>query len=360
MSFHDIFMAILTFTVIPLALRAEWLYRKMPVLAPRQVTSPLPSLSIIVPARNEAPNLHRLLPTLKAQAYPGQMEIIVVDDNSQDNTAVVANYYGAKVLSLNGLPDGWLGKPHAAHQGAQRATGDWLLFTDADMAHEPTSAASALCHALEHHLDGLSVFPKQMTRGAVDRAALMAAFAALFAGLGQHSHTLNGQYMLLRRDVYENSGGMTAVCHEMLEDLALGQWLHHLGYNVPMVRGEGIASVYMYDSLAHLWQGMSRLGSGSLKYSGLGAIITALFITGALMPLLAPLFVRSHLVNKKWVGLTWFVVVPSFIPWGRRFGSGLGALLAPVGAAIVQLAACWGLIVRFLGQGILWKSRVVK
>lgn len=357
---HNTIMAILTFMVVPLALRAEWLYRKMPNLRPRAATRPLPSLSIIVPARNEAPNLHRLLPSLNVQKYPGDLEIIVVNDNSEDKTAVVADYYGATVINTAGPPEGWLGKPFALHQGAAAASGEWLLFTDADMEHHELSAASAVCHALQHNLDGLSIFPKQRTLGPIDRVALMVGFAALFAGLKPANPTLNGQYVLLRRDAYQGIGGMTTVRQEMLEDLALGVNLHRCGYRVPMMRGEEIASVYMYDGLAEMWHSMTRLGSGTLKYSGWGAIVTALFIAGAMMPLLAPFYVGTRLVNRKWLGLTWLTAIPGFITWGRRFGSGFWAIIAPFGALIVQLAACWGLITRFFGLGIVWKSRMVK
>ncbi|NJN54456.1 MAG: glycosyltransferase, partial [Anaerolineae bacterium] len=253
---------------IPLAVRAEWLYRKMPALtpvAPDFGKRPFPSLTIIIPARNEAANLHRLLPTLQVQQYPGPLEIMVVDDNSEDNTAVVADYYGVCVQRLNGLPTGWLGKPHAVHQGALAAHGEWLLFTDADMEHHPASAVTAVSHALTHNLDGLSIFPRQATLGRLDRTALMVGFAGLFAGQRRHSATLNGQYILLRREVYAQSGGMTAVRHEMLEDLALGVHLRRQGYHVPMLRGEELATVYMYESFTHMWRGFSRLGSGSLK-----------------------------------------------------------------------------------------------
>lgn len=364
MTLHDITMAFFTFTTIPLALRAEWLYRQMPVLTPcpeaAQDTRPYPSLSIIVPARNEAVNLHRLLPSLQAQRYPGELEILVVDDNSEDNTAVVADYYGARVQRLNGLPSGWLGKPNAVHQGVLASRGEWLLFTDADMQHHPDSVVTAVSYALNHQLDGLSIFPRQAARGLVDWAALMVGFAGLFAGQRRHSATLNGQYILLRRDVYEASGGMTAVRGEMLEDLALGVHLRRLGYQVPMLRGEECATVYMYDNLPHMWRGLSRLGSGSLAYSGLGAVITAIFITGVMMPLLAPLFVALRLVNRRWLLFTWLLSVPGMISWGRRFGSGTGALLAPMGAAVVQAAACWGLFTRLLGRGIQWKNRLVR
>ncbi|MBX3059068.1 MAG: glycosyltransferase [Anaerolineae bacterium] len=364
MTYHDFTMALFTFAAIPLALRGEWLYRQMPVLAPCSEVPdgqrPYPSLSIIIPARNEAANLHRLLPALKAQHYPGQLEILVVDDNSEDNTAVVADYYGVCVRRLNGLPPGWLGKPNALHQGVLAARGDWLLFTDADMEHHPDSAATAVHHALTNNLDGLSIFPRQATRGMVDRAALMVGFAGLFAGQRPHSATLNGQYILLRREVYEKSGGMTAVRDEMLEDLALGVHLQQQGYRVPMLRGEELATVYMYESLAHMWRGFSRLGSGSLKYSGAGAFGTAFFVTGAMMPLLAPLFILSGLVNRRWLALTWLLTVPGFVAWGRRFGGGVNALLAPLGATIVQAAACWGLLTRLLGRGIRWKNRLVR
>jgi chlorobactene glucosyltransferase len=364
MTYHDFTMALFTFAAIPLALRGEWLYRRMPVLAPCPAVAdskrPYPSLSIIIPARDEAANLHRLLPTLRAQQYPGELEILVVDDNSEDNTAVVANYYGVCVQRLNGLPEGWLGKPNAVHQGALAARGDWLLFTDADMEHHPASAVTAVSYALANGLDGLSIFPRQATKGMVDRAALMVGFAGLFAGQRLHSATLNGQYILLRREVYEQSGGMTAVRHEMLEDLALGVHLQQQGYHVPILRGEALATVYMYESLPHMWRGFSRLGSGSLKYSGAGAFGTAFFITGAMMPLLAPLFILLRLVNRRWLPLTWLLTIPGFIAWGRRFGGMANALLAPLGATFVQAAACWGLLTRLLGRGIQWKNRLVR
>lgn len=360
MKIHNTIMALLTFLVVPLALRAEWIYRQLPALRPVRVTRPLPSLSVIIPARNEAVNLHRLLPTLQAQEYPGELEIIVVDDNSTDKTAVVATYYGARVISVTGLPPGWLGKPNAAHQGIQAARGEWLLFTDADMAHHPQSAASAVSYAQEHGLDGLSLFPKQATTRLLDRAVLMVAFAGLFAGLKKDAPTLNGQYILLRREVIEKMGGMTAVRSEMLEDLALGVQLRQQGRTVPIMRGEEVAEVFMYDNFAHMWRGLSRLGSGSLKYSGVGAIISALFIAGAMMPLLVPLFVIGRFVDKRWLGLSWLAAIPGFIIWGQRFGSGLAAIAAPFGATIVQLAACWGFITRFTGHGIIWKSRSVR
>ncbi|MCB9423455.1 MAG: glycosyltransferase, partial [Ardenticatenaceae bacterium] len=257
-------VASVAFLSPPLGWRAEQRYQQMPRLdvnrggrgerrekdekSLRPLRFNLPSVSIIVPARNEAANLPRLLPSLGRLEYPGPVEMIVVDDNSVDETAVMTQNAGVKLIQLDHLPEGWLGKPHACHHGAAEASGDWLLFTDADTEHTPDGLARAMQYALDHELDGLTFHLGHITNGWLDSVTLLAAFAGLFAGLPQKHASMNGQYILLRRDVYQNSGGFAAVRQEPLEDLALGRYLHGLGYRVPMLRGEDVAQVAMYTS----------------------------------------------------------------------------------------------------------------
>jgi chlorobactene glucosyltransferase len=380
--------------VLPFLARAERAYRKfprLPVIEPVE----LPSLSIIVPARNEAQNLRRLLPSLLEQKYPGEMEIIVVDDNSTDETAEVVertmrsaqggeetinnqrssidNQRGRlRLIRVTDLPPGWLGKPHASHIGAAAACGKWLLFTDADMEHEPGSAASAVSFAEANALDGLSLFPQQKTRGIIDGAVLMVAFAGLFAALRPSTTMLNGQYVLVRRDVYEASGGFSAVCSEMLEDLAFGKLLAEQGYRTPMLRGESLASVHMYENWRQMWHGVNRVGSGSLRYSGLMAFIPAIFITGVMMPLWTLLFNPQYIREIPRLPLIWLTAVLGFIPWARRFNGRNGKVskwqssktmlragLAPAAAFFVQVSTLWGLVSRLLGRGVSWKGRKV-
>jgi chlorobactene glucosyltransferase len=323
------------------------------------ISGPLPTLSIIVPARNEEARLKRLLPLLNSIAYPGQWELIVVDDDSSDGTANVARELGARVICLENLPQGWRGKTYACHRGAQTASGDWLLFTDADTLHEAHGPAQVVAYALSRRLDGLSVFLKQITVGVIDRLAIMAAFSGLFAGLRSDSVLLNGQYILLRYDVYKRSGGFATVAGEVLEDLALGHHLSKLGYRVPMLRGENVASVRMYDDNMSLWHGLTRLGAGSLSWLGPGSAITTLFITGAMTPILALVAAIRQGRNRRWAVFTWMAVALGFVPWARRFGSVWLALLAPFGAAMVQIAAVWGLASRLFGRSLVWKGRKV-
>lgn len=383
-------------SVLPLLARAERAYRTMPQLREQARPTVLPPLSIIVPARNEAHNLRRLLPSLLEQDYAGEMEIIVVDDHSTDDTADVVmceiqaagisdrmhggragrnnNGRPQKTLRLiraTELPAGWLGKPHASHLGALAARGDWLLFTDADMVHKAASAASAVAFAETHGLDGLSLFPQQETRGLVDSAVLMVAFAGLFAGLRRSTSMLNGQYVLVRRDVYEESGGFAAVCSEMMDDLAYGSLMAERGYRTPIMRGESLAAVHMYDDWRQMWHGINRLGSGSLRYNGLMALIPAIFITGVMMPLWTLLFNRHYIREIPRLRLIWLTAVLGFLPWAKRFNDQqrpaasrqaatvLRALLAPAAAFFVQLSALWGMVSRLAGRGVSWKERKV-
>lgn len=369
-------LALIAFLSPLLGWLAERRYRQMPKLDNRSDAnqkwylsladgtirpsqSNLPSVSIIVPARNEEHNLRQLLPSLCALQYPGNLEVIVVDDHSDDETAVIAQNHGVSVLSLDELPRGWLGKPHACHRASEIAKGDWFLFTDADTIHTADGLANAVRYALEHQLDGLSCHLQHKTNGLLDSLALTTAFAGLFAGLSKKHTSLNGQYILLRRDVYIKSGGFAAVRNEPLEDLALGHHLYRIGYHVPLVRGEEVAEVAMYKSNRHLWQGMTRIGAGSLRWSGVGSLLTALFITALMTPLLTWRMVGQRRLPRRWLMVSWGTAVAGAWPWSQRFGLRWRAMLTPFGALFVQLSAVWGLLNRLFGRGVRWKGRVV-
>jgi len=351
--------ALMAFLSAPLAVVSEKRFRSLPAIPSCATDSPLPALSIIVPARNEAANLPHLLSSLQAIDYPGPCELIVVDDNSSDGTSDLAEQAGAKVIHLACLPQGWLGKPNACHHGAQAARGEWLLFTDADTVHEPNGPARAVAFAEMLRLDGLSAFIKQLPSGYVDRLGLMAAYAGLFITLKPEQGVLNGQYILIRRAVYEESGGFELVAREPIEDVALGRHLQARGYDIRICRGDDVAAVRMYNDRTGLWQGLSRLGSGTLSWLGPGAILTALFITGTMLPILA-VASALRLGQKRALSITaWLSVALSFIPWARRFGSPWLAALAPFGALLVQSAGVWGLLGRLSGTGVRWKDRSV-
>ena len=341
-----------------LAYRGERAYRSLPILAALQTRNKLPSLSIIIPARNEAHHLPKLLGSLRELRYPGELEIIVVDDHSTDSTAQVAAENGAVVLSIPELPHGWLGKPHACERGAQAARGEFFLFTDADTLHAPQSAGVAVACVLEHDLDGLSMFLEQKPHSIIDGSTLAVAFAGLYAGRGARAGLLNGQYILLSRRAYFGSGGFSRVRDHPLEDVALGKELERAGYRVALMRGQAWASVQMYQGLPQLWNGLTRLGSGALGETGRAAWLTVLFVTLCALPLiLAAPFWMDHRAFL-WL-LVWGSAAVTCLPWARRVGSVGLCLLAPPAAMLMIAAAVSGIIQRFTKRGNLWKGRRV-
>lgn len=345
-------------TLLLLGRRAEANYRKLENLNGAPIPASLPSLSIVVPARNEATNLPHLLSSLQRLHYPGDVECIVVDDASQDETAAIARAHGATVLSLQGPPPGWGGKTYACHQGALAASGQWLLFTDADTKHAPDGPAIAVAFARRRSLDGLSVFMKHENSGMLDRVVLMVALAGYFAGISTPQGVLNGQYVLLRRDVYEKSGGFSAVPLEVTEDLALGRHLWQRDFRVPVLRSDRLGVVHMYRTPAQLWGGMVRLTIASLRWSGLSGLLSVLMTI--LLALPAQQVVLSPRRGQPASAIvSWACAALAILPWAHRFGGRRWALLAPLGALFVQVAAIWGLVRRLIQAGVHWRGRLL-
>src|SRR5882762_4665702 len=230
---------------------------------------PPKAVSAIVPARNEETTIASAVASLAAQ--PEIKEIIVVDDQSSDGTGaelerLSSRYPQLRVLETNALPDGWVGKNYAVSLGAAQATGDWLLFTDADGVHLPGSTARALADAAAAGAGLLSYSPEQEMHTWWERALI----PFIYARLGQkfsydavndpHSQAAaaNGQYLLIRREDYARIGGHAAVAGEVLEDVALARLAKQAGIRLHFASGIGIIRVRMYRTFRAMWQGWTK------------------------------------------------------------------------------------------------------
>jgi glycosyltransferase involved in cell wall biosynthesis len=229
-----------------------------------------PSLvTAIVPARNEEAVIAACIQSLARQAEIG--EILVVNDQSTDGTASVVRSLmktvpNLRLLETCELPDGWVGKNHALWIGVQQAKGAWLLFTDADAEHEANSARRALKLAEEHNAALVSFSPEQITSSWYEKALIPYVFLRLAKHFSYDkvndgnspAAAANGQFLMIRHDVYDAIGGHSGVAGEVLEDVAIAMRVKAAGHRIWFSSGKGIVRVRMYRSFQAMWQGWKK------------------------------------------------------------------------------------------------------
>ena len=221
--------------VLWLVLSIDWLLGVQLVdrLAVSFTVKERPTLSVIIPALNEEGALETSLQSVLRQAYPG-LEVIAINDRSTDRTGAILDrmqetYPQLQVVHIETLPAGWLGKNHALYLGAQKAKGEWLLFTDADVTFGPGALGAAVNYALGHNLEHLTAIPHMTAKGPLLKS-FVAAFMLLFSykvlrfsGSLTDEHIGLGAFNLLRRATYEAVGGHVPIALRPDDDLMLGR-----------------------------------------------------------------------------------------------------------------------------------------
>jgi glycosyltransferase involved in cell wall biosynthesis len=216
-----------------------------------------PRVSIIVPARNEEADIEATLTRLLSLDYDN-FEIIAVDDRSIDRTGEIMERVTAgfplgrlQVIRIGELPSGWMGKPHAMWSAGNRATGDWLLFTDADVRFEPDVLRRAVAYAEAEAADHLVVFPRMIMKRPGEKM-MIAFFQTLFvfghrpwkvADPKTSDHIGVGAFNMIRRRVYEAIGTYQALRFEVLDDMKLGKVVKTSGYAQRNVFGDDLISI---------------------------------------------------------------------------------------------------------------------
>ena len=334
-------------------------------------------ISVIIPARNEAHNLPKLLKSLNEQTHPPH-EILVVDDDSTDATAAVARAHQARVIQTETLPEGWLGKPWACTQGAEAAQGEWYLFLDADTWLEPY-ALRQLQAAIEHGEQDtvISVSPYHTIQKPYEE--LSAFFNTLMvAGVNafgtKPDPSLFGQCLLICREHYQQVGGHHSVKHEVLENFQLSQTLRE--HNIPRqcYLGKGTISMRMfpegYSQLCKSWQKGFHLGA---KKTNKGALIfSSLWISGAMFFCVATIILLIATVSPQSVSLPipplttcWLILyilytIQCFSVF-RSIGafSYLNALLFPISLLFYQIIFFGSIFQKNRRKTTDWKGRAI-
>lgn len=317
------------------------------------------TVSAIVPARNEEAVIATCVHSLAVQREID--EILVVNDQSTDATASVVarqiqNIPKLRLLETRELPTGWIGKNNAVWLGAREARGEWLLFTDADAIHGADSAAQALAIAAREHAVLVSFSPKQVMETWYEKALIPYVYCRLAAKFSfeqvndPHNSTAaaNGQFLLVRKDVYQAVGGHANVASDVLEDVALAKNVKNAGHKIWFGSGEGIVRVRMYRSFGAMWEGWKK--NLYLLMGATNRTVAAEMIR-ALLPSLAILSVAVLLwLNTQSLGVALILALVAIFAICLAYARRLRRNQLPPTLAVYALPGS------LLFAGVLWAS----
>ena len=389
MCFHGIFDGVIHY--IPLALASGWLVvplvtlwraRHSPSLDDERAIAPegAPSVSIVIPARNEERNIERCVRSALASAYP-DLQVVAIDDHSTDATGSILREIAGedarlRVMVPDPLPSGWFGKQWACRAGVSASAGEIIGFMDADTSQSPELVTRVVNWMRSHDADLVTVAGDQELGSFWEKLIQPQVFSVLFMRYGgpgavnrsksKESKIANGQCIFVRRDAYESLGGHDAVRDKVAEDLALAQLWFERGKRSFLVEGVPHLSTRMYTSLAEINKGWGKniYAGGRESWPG-GRFMQALYPMallspglGYLMPVAMALLGYFGVVGTGWYVWGAAASLCSLLWWSLVYAamseSPLYALLYPVGAAAL-LCISIGSIVR--GRRVSWKDR---
>jgi hypothetical protein len=351
---------------LALAVRTRRALLPLPASAPAAL---LPTLSVVVPCRDEARGVEATIRSLAAQDLPG-LEIVAVDDRSTDGTGAILDRLAAgeprlRVVHLSALPPAWLGKTHACAAGARRATGAWLLFTDGDVLFAPGVLRRALATAVARRLGHLAVLPLLVAPGFAERA-FVTAFAALLSPLpriwqlpraGTRGYFGVGAFNLVRRDAYEAAGGHARIAFEVVDDVKLGLLLRRSGVPQGVAESGGLVSVRWQHGFLPSALGLVKNAFAAVEYRSGTALAGALAgLGGGLLPLALAIAAPSAAARALALAAL-LVSMADHALWARRGrGSGVEALLLPVCAALLGAVVLASAVLAWWRGAVVWRG----
>ncbi|MGE3624137.1 MAG: glycosyltransferase [Bdellovibrionales bacterium] len=334
-----------------------------------------PSVDIIVPARNEAAELPKSLPSLFAQDYPGNWRIILVDDHSTDGTAAVARQIARDknadsrlaVISAPDLPPDWTNpKLHALHCGLGHSSADFILFTDADIMHHPKNLSELVARAVANRLHLVSLMVKLHCVTFAEKL-LIPAFIFFFEMLfpfrrandpASKTAAAAGGVILAKRSALEKIGGLGAIKSQLIDDCALASAVKNTGGLTELTLSRDVVSMREYPKTGDVMRMISRTAFTQLRYSSwrLIATVIGMFILFS-PPLLA---LAAETGQGKAMGLlAWAIMsilyLPTILFYGLPF---YWALTLPAAAVIYILATIDSARLYWQGKGGQWKGRI--
>jgi chlorobactene glucosyltransferase len=338
-----------------------------------------PRVTVIVPARNESRNIAACLQSILASSYP-QLQVIAVNDHSEDDTAAIARSIASSdprliVLDNPDLPADWFGKQWACQTGADAASGEILVFMDADARAAPDLIVRSVNGMLRTQADFYSVLGRQEMITFWERLLQMQVFTVLITRFGgteivnrstkASAKIANGQYLMVRRATYDEFGGHGLVRGYVAEDLMLAQRYFELGKKTVLVEGVDQLSTRMYTSLAELMSGWRKNlfagGRHSMPFGGRATWLAPVLLPLPFLMQLAPPVLLAVAIAFRipalelWGAITTGITLLTWLAYYRFARVPMVyALLFPLGAA-VTLYITLSAVLR--GSRVEWKGR---
>lgn len=340
-------------------------WRPGPELAARPAPEPAPAVSIIVPARNEAALIGPAIASLLAQTYPGPFRILLVDDATTDGTAAIpAPDPRLTVIAARPRPAGWNGKVWAMAEGLRQTAAPLILFTDADILHDPAHLATLVAKAEAEGLDLVSEMVELRCQSPAERA-LVPGFVYFFRLLYPFARVNDplcataaaaGGTMLVRARALARIGGIAAIAPALIDDVALARAIKR-GGRIWLGMSRLARSVRAYATARDIWRMIARTAFVQLRRSALlllaaEAGLAVLF----LLPPLAALFACG--IDRLWGLLGWALMAATYLPMLRRYArTPLWAPALPLIALFYMAATLGSALDHWRGRGVAWKSR---
>jgi chlorobactene glucosyltransferase len=354
------------------------------VVEPTPPPSNAPLVSICIPARNEERNIRASVDAILSQDYPN-FEVIVLDDSSTDATPSILADIASKdsrlhPISGSDLPPGWAGKPHALFQASTSARGEWLCFVDADTFLSPEALSSCYAKAIETHADMFTIMTFQILGSFWEKTVMPLVMTALSVGFSPRKVNdpntkdaiANGQFIFIKRSVYDAIGGHESVKDNIVEDKAISEQVKWNGHRLIVADGSKVARTRMYTSLPEMWEGWTKnIYLGLRDQAGLvwlGVFGAFLAVMASLFLPIWPLLGIFWYVNERvWMAvvvvleaiLLWAYLISMRIKVARNLNiSPWYALTTPIGAGVfaaMMLTSAWKVVSR---KGVSWKGRI--
>jgi len=355
-----------------LSLRVFKFTRKLQFLRAVRVKEELawPKISLIVPACNEAQTIASAAQSLLSMDYPN-LELIVVDDRSTDDTQKVVRALAEKDARIKAvrvelLPEGWLGKVHALHQGVRAASGEWLLFSDADVHYRKESLKKAMSFCNDEKLDFLSVTPS-IIGGTFTLRMIVAHFlhwATLSIDLERVSDPRykdalgGGAFNLVRRSSYESSGGLEWIKMDVIDDVGLAYTLKQSKAKLGVLSGLDEIELEWYPNFWAFVKGIEKNGFAATQYS---VLLLSVFILGVLMIFLG--FTLMPLVAGQlwvevfvWGSLVWYLAMTARSLNSMMQVSPVVILFFPILFVVMPLVFIRSAVKCLRQKGIYWRG----